>query len=1494
MAAQTNGRPVEPAKANGRPNGHVPYQRKSPKASSSKSLPRRVFGLAARLLVWYSIITTLFRCPTSLSDLVSDSPKVCRPYLTVRSYIDPYARPYYDQYVTPYTNVIRPYATKLDQTVYTPAVTFGKQSYDQYGAPRVHEASNYGQLHWEKSVKPIIDRSKAQATSQYDAFLAPHVDKAWGVGESYYLMSRDNAMHIYNSQLLPAYTTSRPYVENTYSGARKFAVNTGIPYARSAWTSTMVLFDRTVWPQLRVIYGENVEPQLLRIGERLGRYRDRKKLKSAVEDIDVSSDTILFSSTVSSVSSSVAESVSSGSTDDSATTTSVASTSDTAVPNEEDEETRQKIANDLKNWQDKFAKAADKGTEDLEQRVKEIADRQIQQQVKGLGEALVIQLEETADSETKKLKMAISKLVKALPNEPTTKDFVKAEQELSIATKKAGSNVKNKAQSMREWKENFDRETQSLVSAASQSTLEVIDNIRDLGLQEIGMRWAWMEGVTYKDWSKYHSVKKTFDDWRKEVEGVATDHEGVQKASDAAVDVESRGMAIAEDTATELRRLKEVGIWKIQSADESDDFSTKYIPPKAAKKGQKLMKQAGSVSDQVSGKAAEAALSASSVVVGTEPGYVKQASSKFAEASGQPNVDYILAAAKDKAGQVSGQASEAFIGTHTPVHESIVSEVSKSASSIASAASKKVYGGAMAQAVGGQKPILDDLVDEDAPYSEKMHSIVDQAGEKYADVTRAVSEALFQATKTQGTSESVTSVAREQYSKALEAASSALYGTQQGAAESVTSVAAEKYSEAVAAASSAIFGTPAPATASIATQASSMYAEASRSAYEQYLKAKSVASAQISGSPKPAQEAAMSSIQSAYTGSVQAAGERMASMMSAASTAAYGSKVSPQQSALSAANVKYSEAMAAASSQLDAARNAMGKTSTAGYESFLSEATQRYSSLVGVADSQRASAAKAASDAYYGPSQGVLESISAVASSRLADSLSAASAQYSNVKAQVGATPTPVHQEYLKEGQRKYYEGVGLAHERYSEFLSAASAAVYGTPTPAYQGMYTAASESLFGTPSPQYQGVLEGAQAQYSAAVAKASENLNAVLESASSVVGKTSKSPVQSVLDSASSSYSAALAAASASLSSLSAAASNGMYGSQTGAAESLISAASDKASSITATASSQMAGETPWSESVASQASQNWEGLVSKASEQIYGAPTPWSESVIAQASDYAAQATDGAFAQYEAVQALFKEIVSGKEPDFTESVMNRLSAAYYTGAHVSVASSASSYISDTYASASSVVSTVFTPPASLEAILQAASDQVNAAVDAASQQYHGTTKGTYEKASSAAAKSYSAASAKASEAVYGTQAGVAEQMQSSLEQVASSAQNAISQAVYGSASPTDSATSVVNNAYSSVSSAVQENMAAATSAMQAAQAKVSEAVYGPEKGAVESASLRLQGVIESAKARLAALPKDAQAGAEAAQSGIENAASSVSSMAAQATRKAKDEL
>jgi hypothetical protein len=68
--------------------------------------------------------------------------------------------------------------------------------------------------------------------------------------------------------------------------ANDFAFNTAIPYSQWAWTTTTVFLDRTVWPKLRILYGENVEPQLVRIGERLGRYRDGKKLKAVIDKVD--------------------------------------------------------------------------------------------------------------------------------------------------------------------------------------------------------------------------------------------------------------------------------------------------------------------------------------------------------------------------------------------------------------------------------------------------------------------------------------------------------------------------------------------------------------------------------------------------------------------------------------------------------------------------------------------------------------------------------------------------------------------------------------------------------------------------------------------------------------------------------------------------------------------------------------------------------------------------------------------------------------------------------------------------------------------------------------------------------------------------------------------------------------------------------------------------------------------------------------------------------
>jgi hypothetical protein len=1079
------------------------------------------------------------------------------------------------------------------------------------------------------------------------------------------------------------------------------------------------------------------------------------------------------------------------------------------------EELQAQLNNDLRKWQTKFATAADKGSEDLEQRVADITKRQIESSVHGHGRALVVKLEETADSTVASLKRFIKRTVESVPEDATEEDLLAAHEKCSAKTRELGLSVKDKAQDVRVWKAAYEQETDSLVQAAVRSTVEVLEKIHGLGLQEVGMRWAWLDGVTYNDWQKYHKLRSTLDEWQAEVEAVGSRHDGLLAAHEEAKKLEDEAMDISARMVTELVRLKDVAKWKLWANDASDDFTNKVVPARVFKAAQEASSQVSeaiqgsstpltesvassiqSVSSQASeaveaassqvSKAVEAAPSQMSEAVEAAPSQASSAASSVSSqvsdavhGSSTPLAESMASSASS----ISSQASEAVLGSETPLAESAASSVSSvlsqaqakasnaaaegaSAASAAYESPKKVFGGANAQILAEAKQVifdepLDDDDDDDS-VSEKIQNVVADAGHRAEELSRAVSEALLGPAKTQGTVESASSLASEQYESALAAASSVLYGTQQPAVESATSVASERFAQAVTAASYAIYGTPTP-TAIIHTvqvQASSRYSDAVRLASEQFENAKSQVSILASGTPKPAHESILSMVEKAYSDSLEAASDRM-------------------QFAL-----QYTESV------------------------------KSYAA---------------------GPTQGYYESVSSIASSRLSAGLSQASAQFSQ--------PTGA--------SRQYYEAVGLAHARYSEFLGAASSAVYG----------------------PQ-QGTVES-------------------LASVASVSA-------------------AALAAA------------------VSGSAESVAANAQSVAGSIASQVSSGVVGtETPWTESVASQASVNWDAIIAKASDQVYGMstpfhtpcpvntcslytgkPTPWAESVYSQAGSYGAQATEVAAKQYADVSALISELVIGKEPAFTESIMNRFASAYYTGVPAAVASvqsiaednlsaassyagdgyeAASSLAADAYLSASSVVSSIFTPPAAIETILSQASEQLDAAVESASIAVYGTPKGAAEQASESVASAYSSIQSQISEKVYGTQ-----QVQDSFTSAAASAQQAISAAIFGTPTAADYAATVTSGAgsvYSSLSSVASENadyaLSAASEQASKAASAASSAIYGPEQGAMESASSRIALAVEAANSRINEIYAQAAKGAE-------GVASSVSSAAAEATQRVRDEL
>lgn len=171
--------------------------------------------------------------------------------------------------------------------------------------------------------------------------------------------------------------------------------------------------------------------------------------------------------------------------------------------------------------------------------------------------------------------------------------------------------------------------------------------------------------------------------------------------------------------------------------------------------------------------------------------------------------------------------------------------------------------------------------------------------------------------------------------------------------------------------------------------------------------------------------------------------------------------------------------------------------------------------------------------------------------------MSIATAQYSSLKASIAPTPTNTQDPIFLDAQRRYYEAIGIAHHRYTEFIASASEAVFASPTP---------------TPEPvNVQGILEAAISQFHQVSSLASSSLTAVIAAASGMAQSGQDDDAHDIVEDAVSMYSNAMLAASATLSSASEYASSAIYGPV---------------------------------ETESSTTSDSWQDLVSRASEHIYG--------------------------------------------------------------------------------------------------------------------------------------------------------------------------------------------------------------------------------------------------------------------------------------------------
>lgn len=218
-------------------------------------------------------MTVLFRCPPTLDACNETSPSICKYYFQAKDIVTPHVQPYYDQYAAPYVSVAQPYYDTLNTKVLSPARGYAVQ----YSAPYVGKAQEYGAAQWEKHGQPELVKVQDLVQKQYGQTVAPYLAQASDVLGPYYDTATVKSQQLYVDFLLPGYQAVQPYAVKGYDTASDFTVTKALPAAWWAWDNTYSFIDTAVWPHLRILYLENVEPQLIRIGERLGRYKTKVK-----------------------------------------------------------------------------------------------------------------------------------------------------------------------------------------------------------------------------------------------------------------------------------------------------------------------------------------------------------------------------------------------------------------------------------------------------------------------------------------------------------------------------------------------------------------------------------------------------------------------------------------------------------------------------------------------------------------------------------------------------------------------------------------------------------------------------------------------------------------------------------------------------------------------------------------------------------------------------------------------------------------------------------------------------------------------------------------------------------------------------------------------------------------------------------------------------------------------------------------------------------------
>lgn len=264
------------------------------------------------------------------------------------------------------------------------------------------------------------------------------------------------------------------------------------------------------------------------------------------------------------------------------------------------------IDEDLAIWAGKFKDTQTQTIDDLNAGINKIST-EAKGKKASYVEKEIAALERLVDVEFKNIKKTTIKIASGLSPGSGVEEKQAALESLFATTRDAGIKIRDKAQEQRLESQKYLASTYDDVAEAADSFLEAFDSMLDLSMQELGMKWAWMDHVSYKAWGRYHEMKDDFEDLKRViVTSAQSNQELIDITRWVESDWEGKATDIAKDAAEELQRLKRVSKKKIDLADSSDDFSDAILSVVAGKAEQQVPKKVEEVKETFHGEEAVA------------------------------------------------------------------------------------------------------------------------------------------------------------------------------------------------------------------------------------------------------------------------------------------------------------------------------------------------------------------------------------------------------------------------------------------------------------------------------------------------------------------------------------------------------------------------------------------------------------------------------------------------------------------------------------------------------------------------------------------------------------------------------------------------------------------------------------------------------------------------------------------------------------------------